>query len=256
MVSPEVSRQPHQTVSTHHFNGKDGGLYHVNYYNFPGVIRDDSRKNLDHPRFAQVKPNLSEMIHAIFPNYDEKGVASTVAKFDSFSRFAIAFTAEGKPVGFNIYKMEEVKTDAGKAKIIYVDHAGTDPEYRQTGITKAMRNEFFKNEQPDIICGSSANGAIYLANEGIAQDQGMAFYPTGAETPAPIAKLANQIHDAVMGLRNAELDNRLVRTYDSPTSRGDIEHPLQAELPLKETQHIFYMLVKPELNAALTNTTA
>ncbi len=81
----------------------------------------------------------------------------------------------------------------------------------------------------------------------------MAFYPTEESTPAAISKLANQVHDK-LGLRNAVLTDDLIRTYDEPTSRGDIEHPLSKFLPLKDTQHIFYVLVKKELNKALLAT--
>lgn len=237
-------------ISTHEFIGKDGKDYKIKYYNFPGAPLDDSRHSLTDPSLVSAVEDIRKMIEEIFPNYEDEAVEGTLAKFDSFSRFAFAFSPEGKAVAFNLYKISGMETNAGNAKVVYIEHAGTLPEYRSVGITQEMRNELFRQENPDIICGSSANGVIYIVNKKIAAEKNMAFYPTEETTPIAISRLANQIHDA-LGLRNAVLTDNLVRTYNDPTSRGDIEHPLGKSLPLKETQHIFYMLIKPELRDSL-----
>ncbi len=153
MISPIERREPHseQITSAHEFLGKDGNPYEVIYYNFPGLSGDENRHNLEDPRLANIQRGLEEMIRGIFPNYSDETVNSTLSKFDSFNRFAFTFNPEGKAVAFNLYKISDVETSAGNAKVVYVEHAGTLPEFRNTGITQEMRNELFRQENPDII---------------------------------------------------------------------------------------------------------
>lgn len=251
MTNPEAGGIPQdRSVTTRRLIGKDNKPYRIDYYSFAGTPMDESRNNFANPVLHNLKPDLESMVRSIFPNYDESGVQSTVSKFDKFASFALAFNDEGKPVAFNIYKLGEVETKVRPLKTIYVEHAGTLPQNRNAGITQAIRTEFYRMENPDVICGSSANGVIYIANKKIAESQNMEFYPTGPETPAHIVELANRIHDD-LGLRNAKLDEQLVRSYEGPTSRGEITHPLNETLPLELNQHIFYMIVKHEVSQEL-----
>lgn len=245
-------KQGNQVLTGFNFEGKDGRSYRADYYRFPGAPEDPNRHNFNLPQFKDLPPKLQELSLKIFPQYKPETRERFVNKFNAFSTFALVYNSEGRLVAFNIYKMTEIESKAGPAKTIYVEHAGTDPDFEGKGITTTVRNEFYRQENPDVVCGSSANGAIYRANQHIAETQGLVLYPTGPETPTPIVELANQIHDA-LGLRNAELDDRLVRTYgpSSTTSRGVMRHPLEDSLPLGPTQHIFYMLLRPEFNQAL-----
>lgn len=233
-----------------HVRDKARELYHIDYFCFPGPAQDSNRHNLQDTRMSQVRQSLESLGPRIFPNYDEQMFAHWIWKFDTFSRLDLVYTQEGRLVAFHIYKMGELQSNAIPIKVLYVEHSGTDPDYEGRGITHSTRALIFERENPDVICGSSANGAIYLANERIAEQLAMVLYPRNAHTPAPVVALANQIHDT-LGLRNAALDERLVRTYTGPVSRGKIVHPLHNVLPLDETQHYFYMLLAPGLNKAL-----
>jgi hypothetical protein len=227
-----------------------GELYHIDYFHFPGPPQDSNRQNLEDSCMSGVRQSLEFLGPRVFPNYDEQMLANWIRKFDTFSRLDLVYTAKARLVAFHIYKMGVVQNNAGSIKVVYVEHSGTDPDYEGRGLTRSVRTLIFDRETPNVICGSSANGAIYLANERIAEQRAMVLYPRDAYTPTPVVVLANQIHDA-LGLRNAALDDRLLRTYTGPVSRGKIVHPLHDVLPLEETQHYFYMLLQPELNQAL-----
>ncbi|MGE5042244.1 MAG: hypothetical protein ACM3IJ_05080 [Candidatus Levyibacteriota bacterium] len=256
---PSTEHQP--TVSTFHFKGRSGKMYHTDFHHYEGPPRDETRNNFAHPRFTDVIPQLAPMIRRTWPlvtdaqgnhvsGYQESTVTSTVAKFDKFADFALTYDEAGMLVAFNVYKVGKTEIKAQNIQVIYVEHAGTLPEFQGDGITAAMRNEFFKRKNPDIVCGSSANGIIYKANEKIAKDQGFAFYPTAEETPAPISKLGHQIVDE-LGITSAPLDDRLVRTYSGPVAASQIPHPLAESLQLTSAQHVFYMLLNPNLNRRL-----
>ena len=233
-----------------HIRDEARDLYHIDYFHFPGPPQDTNRHNLQDYRMAGVRQSLEFLGPRLFPNYDQHMLAHWMRKFDTFGRLDLVYTTQGRLVAFHIYKMGELQSNAGLVKVIYVEHSGTDPDYEGRGITRSVRNIIFERETPDVICGSSANGAIYLANKRIAEQCAMVLYPRDAHTPTSVVVLAHQIHDA-LGLHNAALDDRLVRTYTGPVSRGKIVHPLHDILPLEETQHYFYMLLQPGLNQAL-----
>jgi hypothetical protein len=248
-------------VLHHYFDGKKSQRYRVDYFHFPGAPRDEARNNLALPQLADIALKLGPFIQKIWLQYDDPTVARTVAKFDKFARFALAYTRNGELVAFNIYKVGLVETKAGPAKTIYVEHAGTHPDHQQNGVTYAIRKEFYRRENPDIICGSSANQAIYKVNKDIAEDRGMAIYPRPDDTdpsqlyvPEAIQELAVQIVET-LGITGAALDpTRLVRTYDSPVAPTPVPHELQGLLQLNNTQHVFYILVSSRLNEALLET--
>lgn len=258
----ETPRPEHRpAVSVYHFQGKSGEMYHTDFHHYPGEPKENTRNNFAHPRFKNVEPQLEGFIRTTWPlllddqgdhvsGYEDSTIQSTKSKFDKFSDFALTYNSEGKLVAFNVYKIGEIETKAGKAKIIYVEHAGTLPEVQGDGVTVAMRNEFFRREQPDIICGSSANGVIYRANKKIAEEQVLAFYPTKEETPKPISELAHQIVKQ-LEITSAPLNDRLVRTYEKPVAASQIPHELADILKLTSAQHVFYMLLRPELNDKL-----
>lgn len=261
MEAPRPQGEHRPTVSTYHFAAKNGEMYHADFHHYEGAPKDDTRNNFAHPRFRNVFPQLKPFIRAAWPlitdaegkhvsGYQESTVESTANKFDKFSDFALAYDNKGKLVAFNVYKIGETETKAGKAKIIYVEHAGTLPEVQRQGITQGIRNEFFRRENPDVICGSSANGVIYAANKKIAAEQNMVFYPTREETPANISELALQIIEE-LGITSAPLDDRLVRTYPDPVAASQIPHELSDTLKLTNAQHVFYVMIKPELNINL-----
>ena len=246
-----------EVIVRHDFDGRDGRHYHVDYFSFPGAPRDEKRSNLELPQFSEFKTHIDTFIRIVWPGYEDTTIASTIDKFNKFSHFVLAYF-DNTLVAFNIYKVDFIETKAGLAKAIYVEHAGTLPEHQGNGVTLEIRKEFYRRENPDIICGSSANQFIYQANKNIAKDRGMTIYPRPNDTdpskiyvPKEIQELAVQITET-LEIKNAELDpKRLVRTYDSAVAPSPVPHELHDLLQLNNCQHVFYILVDSDLNKEL-----
>ena len=206
------------------------------------------------PQFANAAPQLEPFIRKVWPGYGDATVARTVAKFDKFARFALAYH-DGKLVAFNVYKVGHVKTKLGTKNTIYVEHAGTHPDHQHNRVNYTIRKKFYETENPDIICGSSANQFIYEANKKLEEELKMKIYPrvdgNQLDVPDAIQELAIQIVETLV-ITNALLDpTRLVRIYDSPVAPSPKAHELQDLLRLANTMHVFYILVKQKLNKAL-----
>jgi hypothetical protein len=260
-VLQDVAAQHQGVLSRHYFKGKDKKRqYYVDYFNFPGDPQDEARNNLALPQFANVAPQLEPFIRKVWPGYSDATVARTIAKFDKFARFALAYH-DDKLVAFNVYKVGQVKTKAGSKKTLYVEHAGTHPDYQHNRINYTIRKKFYKKENPDIICGSSANQFIYEANTKLEEELKMKIYPrrdatdpSRLDVPDAIQELAIRIVET-LSITNALLDpTRLVRIYDSPVAPSPKPHELQDLLHLDNTMHVFYILVKQELNEDLIRT--
>ncbi len=222
------------------FKDKLGEPITVDYFTFPQT----NEHAFDNHDLKEVMPGLMDMARKAFPNYDENGYTALEQKFDKAKALDIVRRQDGTVIGFHIFKVDEIDGYSRPLKTMYVDHAATDPEFEGRGITTGARKVIYGEEQPDVFCGSSANPAVYVSNKRIAENGGWSFYPTEQETPKQMYDLAHAITQQ-MGITNAQLDERLVRTYDGPVSRGKGEHPLAPTLHLGPTQHVFYMGVKP-----------
>lgn len=233
---------------TREFEGRDGKKYSLYYYEFP----QGETHSFQASEIGEKVESLKTMSRAVFTNYSETGFENLFKKLDSAKSLDIVTAEDGTVVGFHVYKIGEVESvqeGTGKpVKVIYVDHAGTHPDYENKGISTRSREEVYEIVQPDVICGSSANPAIYNLNRRIADERGMAFYPKDASTPKSVYDFGNRIHEK-FSLTGATLETDLRRTYPSgPVSKGKGPHPLHEVLPLGDSQHIFYMLLKPEVN--------
>lgn len=251
---------------------KNGVPFNVNYYRFDPSIETHS---WELPELAAQKASFEAMAHAAFPNYTEAGFNSLMNKLDASKAFDLVTTPEGEVAAFHVFKiadvycgkanpnsfLEKYKVDRDPLKTIYVDHAATHPNFENRGLTTTARLAVFGEEKPEVFCGSSANGGIYVANQRIAESMDFNFHPQQWEAKggfdgigvAPWAQFfAKRIHDQ-MGLNNAELDTRrLVRTYKTPVSQGQRPHPLAETLDLGPTQHVFYMGISKEATRKLS----
>lgn len=240
---------------------KNGVPFNVNYYKF-APNTETNAWNVD--ELAAQKASFESMAHAAFPNYTETGFTALMNKINAAKAFDLVTTSDGEVIAFHVFRIANVyagkanpnsviernKSDRDPIKTIYVDHAATHPDFENRGLTTTARLAVFDEEKPEVFCGSSANGGIYVANQRIAEAMNFRFHPTASEARggiggigvAPWAQFfAERIHDQ-MGLNNADLDaSRLVRTYKSPVSQGKKPHPLAEILDLGPTQHVFYM---------------
>lgn len=242
---------------------KRSNFYRVDYFKFPTqrtlpIYKElgcENVGNFEHPELSSEKAAFLNLASRAFPNYSDSGMWSLINKMDKADYFDLVYSFGGDMVAFHIYKSLHVTMDLPRPgvrltpddfalKTMYVDHAATDPDFESRGITTAAREAVYRLEKPDVFCGSSANGGIYVANQRLAHNLGYDFYPTSEGSPVEVVKFANRIHDQ-MKLRNADLDDRLVRTYTGPVSQGNRPHPLVETLDLGPTQHVFYMGISP-----------
>ena len=110
----EKSGQVSSRIVIHfRFYDRDGSLYHVDYFQFPGPSQDTNRRNLEDPEMAGTRQALEALGPRIFPNYDEQMLAHWIRKFATFSRFDLVYTSDGRLIAFHIYKMGEVQSSKG-----------------------------------------------------------------------------------------------------------------------------------------------
>jgi len=233
------------------FRDKFGINFRVDYYKFPKFGID---KALQFNEIAALKKQFIKLIKRAFPNYSQSDLSDLLSKVDRAKYLDFVFSEKGKLVAFHIYKidflelkMSDRKNSACfKFKAIFVDHTATDPDFEGRGVGTNSRHEVIKVERPDLICGTSANGGIYVVAKRIAEIRDLLFYPTSNNTPEYIYRLANFVHTE-MSLFNAKLDHRLVRTYPEPVTQGKRPHPLENKIRLSKNQHIFYMAATDEI---------
>ncbi len=239
------------SVTTLEIKDRAGDSYFVDYFAFP---RDpiDARNNAE--RMPSLEPTIAgvlEMARPTFPKYTEAGIANIGNKLRTFEGFDVVWNAERtEVVAFHVFAFADIEAAGEEARVMYVGHAGTKPDYQNRGITTQSRAAVYEMLKPDIVTGSSAQSAIYVANQHIAEQTGYVMYPTEATTDPRIGELALKIKDAIPAIQNAEMDaTRLVRTYPEPIPVPAKDHPVGDKINLGPNDHIFYMLVNPFLNA-------
>lgn len=241
------------SMTTLEIEDRLGDKYLVDYYSFPKAP-EASGNNVDRmPELAGTIDKVIEMARPTFPKYDEAGFENIAKKLRTFEGFDVVWNADRtEVVAFHVFAFADIEAAGENAKVMYVGHAGTRPDVQKRGITTRARAAVYENLQPDIVCGSSAQSAIYVANQHIAEQTGYVMYPTEATTDPRIGDLALKIKDAIPAVQNAEMDaTRLVRTYPDPLPVPAKDHPVGDRINLGPNDHIFYMLVKPSLNEAV-----
>lgn len=240
--SEELNKEVQGTLTQFPIKDKDGNSYTVDYFTF-----QNNFLRMDDPRVGSAFSDVMRIAQKVFP-YGERAVDRVVNKFNSADALDIIKTPDNMIVGFHVYNFLELPIREKQAKVMYTEYAAVAAEFQGKGLTTQARLPIIEKENPDILCGSTGNPAVYLMNRKVTDDKGYVLYPTDAITPAPIAEVAQIVASRFRINEVARLDNRLVLTYPSTASRGKIPHPLFDEvLQLKENQHLFYLAIKPEL---------
>lgn len=245
--SPEGNTASKDTGNLHSFSIKDkhGNPFSVDYFTFDG---EDALPLLDQ-RVGNAFGDIMRIAKKCFPAYGEAGFDNVVKKLGSAKSLDIIKTPDKKVVGFHVYSILDLPVENGTAKVLNTEYAAIDPDYQGKGLTTQGRLPVLDLENPDIVCGSTGNPAIYIANERVANERGLILYPNTAETPEHILAIARSIHEQLGNDEKSDLDDRLVLSYKGPASKGERSHPFFKDvLALKENQHVFYMAVKPEID--------
>lgn len=238
---------------------KLGVIHTTEYFRSP----KGEHHNLQDPRIAKALPEIMEIVKATFPHYTEKDLETFPKYIDQDEGINIVRNPEGKVVAFNTFRIREIQPTGlpatePPAKVMYTHYSAVSPEVQGGNISAATRLHAIEVEDPDIVCGSTANPAIYESMKKVVQARGSVLYPP--EDP-PLQPVAPQVYEvakqalvsALSPGALATFDNRLIRTYKTATSVGDRSrsHPLFSKMVLSDTacEAVFYMGLKPSFNA-------
>jgi hypothetical protein len=248
----------------------NGFVYKAEYFRFPKAL---STAIVDRC-IADAIPSILKTGEAAFPNYSKNEMKQRIAKkVHNAQAITLIYApsrsdSQKKVIGFHIDNIQTMSLEGFPAKVMYLNQVAMHPYYQGKGLMQAAISRVFLHEQPDILCASSANPSMHGVARNIADKHAMVAYPllTGEKTPMEVYVLANTIHNKLTGravdgrmtkiLQGAKLDNRLVRTYESKTSHGDgrKDRILNEVLQLNESQHAFFIALKPQLNTYIRST--
>jgi hypothetical protein len=270
-VRPQGEPQELRTVCqlrSFEIRDREDNRYKVDYFRIPSNVL----LSTEDPRVSAAMPSVIEAGRAAFPNYTESQIDSLIkGKVETAKAFGLIYAPQPDPseqpqvVGFHIDNVQEITHKGLPAKVMYLNQVGMHPDYQDKGLMGKAVNGAVAIEAPDVLCTSSANPSMQGVARRAARDFGMAMYPdleTG-QTPREVFELAAQLQEELVSfnatgeteliLKKATLDDRLVRTYASKTSRGDgREDKLIHEiLHLEETQHVFFVGLAERFNNQL-----
>ena len=204
-------------------------------------------------RQVNLRSSLVRLSLDLFPQYTLRMRCDFFEKFFGDNQFDLVLSDTGDIIAFHVYKVGFITIHDRSAKVIYVDHAGTHSEFQNRGLSLFTRMSVFEQEEPDIICGSSANPAIYALNVRLAAQMQFQLFPTMGMIPEYVVRIARDVDHLFHLHEKATLHDNLTRTYPGSVSHGTGSHPLSDFLHLGANDHIFYILVSPKIISLAAN---
>ncbi|MBA3724150.1 MAG: hypothetical protein H0W89_04665 [Candidatus Levybacteria bacterium] len=227
----------------------------VEYVHIPITEDPNLPKMLDIPWVKDHLQDILDITRERFPTYTDDYLNEKFTQYiNNANGLDIITASDGHIEGYHFYKLRNLQGYNPTLKSMYTHYAAIREADEGKNLNEITRIPALDVENPDVIAGSTANPAIYISNQRIAQRRGMAFYPTDLNVPDALLRLGQQVLDATQTAANPpSIEAGLKRTYASSVSRGKgPAYPFFEEvMKLEPNQHVLYMMVRPSIHSRI-----
>lgn len=201
-------------------------IYDVELFSFQSPSTDHF---VDSSQLAVIRDDIRAVVRSAWDKKSEEAIDRQMRYIAGDDIIDIVRVKEGRDAGrivaFHSYKLRELPEGA---KLLYTHYSGVHKDYQGRNLRQLSSVPVIDSIQPDILAGSTASSSIYIGFQRIAAEKGYIMYPNKQLiVPAAIYGLGKRVLSAAFDEnRISSLDERLVRTYQTPVSPSGRYFPL------------------------------